>query len=152
MVRTIFERSQIPPDSEGSSKIGIKTVANINLVHELICPGNRASLRSGLNQINLRDTQNPRNLVIISSVQVHGRGTPFFKCEKSEWNTVRCRYNAVNFLQISHNRHLRTHPWGCLLWIQIGIQPHSTVTTVPLVDVAGVRQGDTSRQVIFFCF
>ena len=35
--------------------------------------------------------------------------------------TVRCRYNAVNFLQNPHNRHPIAHPsgrdMGCLLWI-----------------------------------
>ena len=35
--------------------------------------------------------------------------------------TVRCRYNAVNFLQNSHNRHPIPRPWGrgmgCLLWV-----------------------------------
>ena len=34
---------------------------------------------------------------------------------------VRCRYNAVNFLQNYHNRHRIAHPWGrgmgCLLWL-----------------------------------
>ena len=37
-------------------------------------------------------------------------------------NTVRCRYNAVNFLQNNHNRHPIARPWGrdmgCLLWVQ----------------------------------
>ena len=37
-------------------------------------------------------------------------------------STVRCRYNAVNFLQNTHNRHPIARPWGrdmgCLLWIQ----------------------------------
>ena len=35
--------------------------------------------------------------------------------------TVRCCYNAVNFLLNSHNRHPIAHPWGrgmgCLLWV-----------------------------------
>ena len=35
--------------------------------------------------------------------------------------TVRCRYNAVNFLQNPHNRHPIARPWGwgmgCLLWL-----------------------------------
>ena len=38
-------------------------------------------------------------------------------------NTVRCRYNAVNFLQNYHNRHRTARPWGrgmgCLLWVWI---------------------------------
>ena len=38
------------------------------------------------------------------------------------WNTVRCRYNAVNFRTNIHKRHPIAHPsgWGmgCLLWIQ----------------------------------
>ena len=28
------------------------------------------------------------------------------------WHTVRCRYNAVNFLQNPHNRHPIARPWG----------------------------------------
>ena len=40
-------------------------------------------------------------------------------------NSVRCCYNAVNFLQTPHNRHPIARPWGramgCLLWIQIPI-------------------------------
>ena len=38
------------------------------------------------------------------------------------WNTVRCRYNAVNFLKNSHKRHPIARPlgrgMGWLLWIQ----------------------------------
>ena len=37
------------------------------------------------------------------------------------WHTVWCRYDAVNFLQNSHNRHPIARPWGrgmgCLLWV-----------------------------------
>ena len=40
----------------------------------------------------------------------------------SEANTVRCHYNAVNFLQNIHKRHNIAHPsgrgMGCLLWVQ----------------------------------
>ena len=36
-------------------------------------------------------------------------------------NTVWCRYNAVNFLQIPHKKHPIARPWGrdmrCLLWV-----------------------------------
>ena len=36
-------------------------------------------------------------------------------------NTVRCRYNAVNFLPNPHKRHPIARPWGrdmgCLLWL-----------------------------------
>ena len=43
----------------------------------------------------------------------------------AEKNTVRCRYNAVNFLQNPHNIHPIAHPWGrgmgCILWAQIVI-------------------------------
>ena len=45
-------------------------------------------------------------------------------CNTLHWwwpHTVRCRYNAVNFLQNSHNRHYIARPWGwgmgCLLWV-----------------------------------
>ena len=30
--------------------------------------------------------------------------------------TVRCRYNAINFLPNPHNRYPIARPWGCLLW------------------------------------
>ena len=51
-----------------------------------------------------------KSFSIISNLQ------PYFYA-----GTVRCRYSAVNFLQISHNWHPIAPPWGrgmgCLLWI-----------------------------------
>ena len=55
------------------------------------------------------------SLVLMRSYEFPGATT------KSK-TTVRCRYNAVNFQQNSHNRHPITRPWGrgmgCLLWVE----------------------------------
>ena len=50
---------------------------------------------------------------------------------KRECRTIRCRYNAVSFPQITHNRHPIARPWGrgtgWLLWVQavINVLPRS---------------------------
>ena len=68
---------------------------------------------------------NPLSLAIFVIVSDHNFQMQFcywYQNHLSEANTVRCRYNAVNFLTNTHKRHPIARPlgrgMGCILWIQ----------------------------------
>ena len=85
----------------------------------------------GFMYVLLKDPENGVERVqeILRGVQVS-----FSICFFFLLGTVRCRYNAVNFLSNPYNRHPIAHPWGrgigCLLWVQIFFYIYSSAAVL----------------------